>query len=140
MSDAQVRGSVPVPPLTNEQTAAWRSRLAAGRDIAKDLVKQGRECQQRILAQTLRAQPKQHTVVVPLDYASVEQKKANLFKVPEIIAEGKRPDAEAAAPLWSAVANHVLGPQGVNASAMMFEAQADVLTVGFAVTKIGYEN
>src|SRR5687767_12237078 len=134
MAGERLRG--PVPELTEDQVSQWRARLDAGRDISKDLVKQGRNEVARYQAKTLRGAPKQHTVVVPLDYASVEQKKAQLFKIPEIIAEAKRPDCEPAAPLMSAVTNHALGPNGVNAASMLFEVQPDVLLQGYAVTKI----
>lgn len=140
MPDVTIPQERPVAPLTEDQVSAWRSRLAAGQDVAKELVKDARDSRARVTAKTLKSKPSQHTVVVPLDYASLEQKKANLFKVPEIIVEGKRPEAEAAAPLWTAVTNHALSPQGVNATEMMFEVQPDVLIAGFAVTKIGYEN
>ena len=140
MPDAQVPQARPVKPLTEEQVSAWRARLSAGRDVSKELIAEGRKHVGRYQAKTLRSTPQAPTVVVPLDFASVEQKKAQLFKVPEIIAEADTPEAEPAAPLVSAIANKVVGPKGVNAGAMMFEAQTDVLIHGYAVTKIGYEN
>lgn len=140
MPDAQIPQTAPLPNLSPEAVTAWKGRLTAGRDIAKELVSQGRQSIARVTAQTLKSKPQQHTVVVPLDYASVEQKKAQLFQVPEMIAEGRTPEAEPIAPLFAAITNYELGPEGVNASAMMFEAQADVLIQGYAVTKIGYEN
>lgn len=129
-----------LPSLTDVQLSAWKDRLSAAREVTKELVEEGRALVKRVQAKTLKTKPLQHTVVVPLDYASVEQKKATLFQVPEMVAEGRRPEAEGAAPLFAAVANHVLGPEGVNAGAMLFEVQADVLIQGYAVTKIGYEN
>lgn len=129
-----------VAPMSQDEVTAWKARLTAGREIAKDLVTEGRKSLGRYNARTLAHQPKDHTVVVPLDFASVEQKKAQLFQVPEMIAEGRTPEAEPMAPLFAAIANYQLGPEGVNASAMMFEAQTDVLIHGYAVTKIGYEN
>ncbi len=134
------QGATPVAPLMGDALAAWRRRLTGGRDVSKDLVREGRKSLQRVTAKTLPSKPSQHTVVVPLDYASVEQKKAQLFQVPEMIAEGRTPEAEPMAPLFAAITNFQLGPEGVNAGAMMFEAQADVLIQGYAVTKIGYEN
>lgn len=137
---AKAKQSGGVKPFTQAEIGEWRSRLTAGREIAKDLVLEGRKSVARYTAHTLKTKPKEHTVVVPLDYASVEQKKAQLFQVPEMIAEGRTPEAEPMAPLFAAIANYQLGPEGVNASAMMFEAQTDVLIQGYAVTKIGYEN
>jgi hypothetical protein len=128
------------PPLTTDELSAWKARLSAGRDIAKELITEGRKSMARVTAKTLTNRPTQHTVVVPLDYASVEQKKAQLFQVPEMIAEGRTPEMEPVAPLFAAITNFQLGPEGVNAPAMLFEVQPDVLIQGYAVTKIGYEN
>lgn len=138
MADPKPTGAV--KPMSADHVTAWRARLTAGREVAKELVKEGRKSLARYTAHTLKTKPTQHTVVVPLDYASVEQKKAQLFQVPEMIADGRTPDAEPMAPLYAAITNYNLGPEGVNASAMMFEAQTDVLVQGYAVTKIGYEN
>jgi hypothetical protein len=142
MAGERPKGPTPLV-LTADQVGEWRARLEAGREVAKTNVTVGKREVERYQAKTLKSAPNQHlqhTVVVPLDYASVEQKKAQLFKVPEIIAEGKRPDCEAAAPLMSAVTNHALSAEGVNAPSMLFEVQPDVLLQGYAVTKIGYEN
>jgi hypothetical protein len=132
----------PLPPMTEDQIGAWRARLSEGRDIAKELVTEGRKHLERYVAKSLPNKPSAHTVVVPLDYASVEQKKAQLFfQVPEMTLESLRPEGELAAPVMTAVTNHVLGPQGVNLKSTMFEMLTDALCpMGYAVAKIGYEN
>jgi hypothetical protein len=139
---ADVETPTGLPPFPEAELSAWKARLSASRDVAKELVSDGRKQLERYTAKTLASTPSQHTVVVPLDYASVEQKKAQLFfQVPEVTLEALQPAAEPAAPIMTAVTNHVLGPFGVNSKAMVFEALTDVLCpMGYAVTKIGYEN
>jgi len=119
----------------------WRAQITAAEEKRDPLVTEWRNNVQRYLAKTLPIQPKAHTVVVPLDYANTEQKKAQLFfRVPELHLKATRPEYEGAVPVFQAVVNHYLGRHGVDAKTMMDEVLFDALCPsGLAVTKIGYE-
>lgn len=95
---------------------------------------------QAYLGKTLDATPRADTIVVPKDYAKVEGKKSLLFfQVPEVTLTAKQPGVEAAVPLFQAVLNQKLGPDEVNAGALMDEVLFDVLCVsGLGASKIGY--
>lgn len=80
-------------------------------------------------------------VVVPKDYANVEQKKALLFfQVPEVTLTAEQPGLEDAVRVFQAVLNRKLRADEVNAGAMMDEVLFDVLCpAGIGFSKIGYE-
>ena len=135
-------------PLTMSDAAAdpktaefWRAQLKAGTDKRQKYVEQWRGNIQRYLAKTLPNAPTADTIVVPLDYANTEQKKALLFfKVPEVQLSPKRPQYDGAVPVYQAVLNHYLGRHGVDARTMMHEALFDAICPsGLAITMIGYE-
>jgi hypothetical protein len=134
---------VPEPvlePLTEDAISAWRARLTAAREIIRPLIQEGRTNVARYRVKTLANKPVEPTVVVPLDYAYVEQKKAQLFnETPEVLVEAGQPEAEPVVPLMKAIANEALGSDGVNLDATIFEAMPDLLLVGYAATKIGHE-
>lgn len=139
MAPLSVDGPQP-KPMTSDEVAAWKRRITASVDPIKKIVTAGKTHTRRYEGKPLDLAPSSDTVVVPLDFSYVEQKKAELFfQVPELHLEGARPDCEAAAPIAQAVINAALGPYGVKAKAMMFEALTDVLCpTGYAVTVIGY--
>jgi hypothetical protein len=130
------------PTLTEDEVSAWRSRLSASRDVIKPIIERGKKNIARLVNQSLEMTPATDTITVPLDFAYTYQKAALLFpETPEIIGEALHPAFEQAVPIYTAVANHALGPRGVNAMAMIEEISTDLLcAVGYGVTKIGYEN
>lgn len=81
-------------------------------------------------------------IVVPKDFANVEQKRAQLFfQLPKVLCKAMRPDAEDSAPLVQAILRFYLGPQRVDAMKMMGECLFDTLCpAGLMVSKIGYES
>lgn len=81
-------------------------------------------------------------IVVPKDFANVEQKKAQLFfQLPQIIAKPRRPDLAATVPLAQAILRFYLGPSRVDAIKMMGECLFDALCpAGLMASKIGYES
>lgn len=115
------------------RSADWWKSLSAARQWDQNL--------QAYLGKSLDSVPDADTVVVPKDYANVEQKKALLFfQVPEVTLSAKQPNVEAAIPLFQAVLNRKLSNDDVNAAALMDEVLFDVLCVsGIAASKIGYE-
>lgn len=84
-------------------------------------------------------------MVVPKDYANTEQKKGQLFfQTPYIQALPLEPAAagmEDAVSIFEPVINHYLGPDGVNAKAMVDEVLMDGLVAsGVFASKIAYES
>lgn len=129
------------PRLTEDEVKAWRARLRAGKELVSPVVEQGKKNIQRYRAKSLEVAPSDDTVIVPLDFSYVEQKKAQLFfQTPDVQGEALQPAFEPAAPIFTAVMNHALGIHGVNAKAAMFEMLTDALCpTGYGVSKIGYQ-
>jgi hypothetical protein len=124
------------------KTAAfWHAQITAAKTKRDKLTQEWKNNVQRYLAKTLGTSPKEDTVIVPLDYANTEQKKALLFfRVPAVTLTPKKPALDAAVPVFQAVLNHLLGRHGVDAKTMMDEVLFDaIVPAGLAVTKIGYE-
>lgn len=133
---------LPLPPTGKHSLASWRSRVKVAQEKLEPVVAAGKVNIQRYRGKVLKVVPTDDTVVVPLDFAYTEQKKATLFpRSPQILALEKQPQYAAAAPLVQAVANDMLGPDEMNAPRMLEEALFDALCpTGFAITKIGYES
>lgn len=80
--------------------------------------------------------------LLPKDYSYSEQKKPLLFyQLPDVVLTPARPDVTPqVAQLFAAVLNEMVGPNQLNALAMVHEVLADVLVpAGFGVCKLGYE-
>lgn len=131
-------GDATAAPTTVE---FWQSQITAAKSKRDKLVPFWKENIQRYLAKTLTKLPTADTIVVPLDYANAEQKKALLFfRVPEVQLTPKKPAFETAVPVFQAALNHTLGRHGVDAKTMMNEVLFDaIVPAGLAVTMIGYE-
>jgi hypothetical protein len=116
---------------------AWQERIKGASDLI-DLKKADWDGN---LDRYLVKSRARHQIVVPKDYANVEQKKAQLaFKTPEILLEPQLPNLQAVAPIFESVLNFYLGPKGVNAQAAVDECLTDALAVsGIFGVKICYE-
>ena len=97
---------------------------------------------QSYLAKVLDKSPHDDAVIVPMDFANVEAKKANLFyQTPEVQLTAQQPGLEDAVSVFQAVLNHELGLEGVDALSTMHEVLFDALCPsGLMVSKIGYES
>ena len=96
---------------------------------------------QSYLGKTLTVAPTVDTVTVPKDFANVERKKAELFfQNPEVNLNPKLPGLEDATQVFQAVLNFYLGPDKVDAGAMMTECTFDACMTALMVSKIGYES
>lgn len=115
-----------------EASKAWWDRLSKTRQWDRNV--------QSYLGKTLSSVPADDTVVVPKDYANVEQKKALLFfQVPEVTLTAEQPGLEDAVRVFQAVLNRKLRSDEVNAGALMNEVLFDVLCpAGLGASKIGY--
>ena len=96
---------------------------------------------QAYLGKTLTTAPLHDTVTVPKDFANVERKKAELFfQNPEVNLTAKQPGLEEAVQTFQAVLNYHLGPDGVDAGAMMTECTFDACMTALMCSVIGYES
>jgi hypothetical protein len=135
--------AIPLPSEGPNSLGAWKSRREASRDLIKRVKPDWDKNLDRLLAKT----NVKGEVVVPKDFANVEQKKAALaFQVPAIQLEPRtlNPLAEGAddpVRVFQAVVNDYLtAPYGVHADAMIEEVLSDALCPsGIFATKIGYE-
>lgn len=134
---------IPLPAEGQNSTAWWLEQIQAAKD-KRDKISREYGWKDRIasyLGRSLSAVPTVDTVVVPKDYANVEQKKAQLFtQVPELHLEPKRDEFASAAPIAQAIVRDYLGPNKVNASTVMNEVIFDALCPsGLMCSKVGYE-
>lgn len=96
---------------------------------------------QAYLGKTLSHAPTHDTVTVPKDFANVERKKAELFfQNPDVNLTAKQPGLEEAVQTFQAVLNYHLGPEGVDAGALMIECTFDACMTGLLCSCIGYES
>src|SRR5689334_11640394 len=84
--------------LTEEQIAQWKQRLDASKRVLDDRrEKSWKKNVTAYMGRVLDKLPKDHTVNVPLEFAFVESKKAQLaFQVPEVHLAPQLPGLEAA--------------------------------------------
>jgi hypothetical protein len=132
---------LPLPEDGPHSASTWRTRITAAVGRMQSKITHGRENVRRYQVKHLTMAPAQDTVVVPDDYANVEQKKAQLFfQSPEVQLRPTMPGLENQALLFQAVVNEQLGPDGADAKSMVGEVLFDLLCpAGFGATKIGYE-
>jgi hypothetical protein len=120
----------------------WRKEA----DAALERLKQFRTAWNRNLAsyrmQSLDLTPTTDTVVVPRDFANVEQKGSQLFfQVPDVHLTAKQADKAEAVRVFQAVLNHYLSEDEVDALTVMNEVIFDALCPsGLMVSKLGYES
>lgn len=133
---------LPLAPTGKNSLQSWRARIKAAQDKLDPVIQAGKVNVQRYRGKVLKVVPTDDTVVVPLDFAYVEQKKATLFpRSPDVIVLEKQPQFATAAPIVQAVINEMMSPDEMYAARMMEEVLFDVLCpTGFAITKIGYES
>lgn len=123
---------------------AWfREQITAAEDKIQRYEKAWKRNIASYTNKPLTLMPTQDTVVVPLDFANVEQKKAQLyFQNPDVTlvaAPGHEAQAEAIQ-AFGVVLNETLGSDGVDAETMMEEMLTDVLCPsGLGFTTMGIE-
>lgn len=133
---------LPLAPSGKNSLQSWKARVKAAQDKLEPVIAAGKVNVQRYRGKVLKVVPTDDTVVVPLDFAYVEQKKATLFpRSPEVIVTERAPQYAPAAAIVQAVVNAMVGPDEMDTMRMMEEALFDVLCpTGFAITKVGYES
>jgi hypothetical protein len=133
---------VPLPEEGPRSLAYFQQQVKAGTDKRAQYIPEWQINVDRYLGKYLANEPTVDTITVPLDFAFVEQKRALLFyQLPEIQLRPTREEFAQATPLFQAVVNHYLGPEGVNAAVGFGEALFDALCpAGVMAVKIGYQN
>ncbi len=127
------------PEFPPEDLAKWKARLAASESVITDLKEEWKKAIHAYMGKVLERRPKDHTVNVPLEFAYVELKKAQLaFQVPEVHLKPMLPGLEQAVPVFQAATNHELGPDAADAKTMVDETLFDTLTCSIGASKIGY--
>jgi len=140
MADPKTPTNEQILPLSDEQFAKWKSRIQASKDMIDEVKDEWAENKERYLLKKKKGQHESE-VIVPKDFAFVEQKKAALFfQTPTVLLSPKLPGLEPAVPVFEAVLNHHLGRDGVNAKAAIDEVLSDALCPsGIFAVKVGYE-
>lgn len=133
----------PLPAEGCGSKAWWDDQITAAEEKIKRKADGWKQNVNSYLAQPLSIAPAKDTVIVPIDYANVEQKKARLyFRNPEVqlIAAPGHDAQEDAVQAFGVLLNETLGPDGVDAEAMMDEMLTDVLCpAGIGITVLGME-
>ena len=121
---------------------AWLKRITASEEKRDRLKSLWKDNVNRYRGKYLESKPDHDVIVVPKDYANVEQKKAQLFfQSPEVQLTALLPGMEKTGQLFQAVLNHHLGSSEINAKRMIDEVLFDLLCpAGIGVSVIGYEN
>ena len=134
--------NLPLPPEGHGSLQYWQSQLQDAEDKRKPYKENDWDRNvQAYLGKTLTTAPDHDTVTVPKDFANVERKKAELFfQNPDVNLTAKQPGLEEAVQTFQAVLNYTLGPEGVDAGAMMTEVTFDACMTGLLASKIGYES
>ena len=131
-------------PAEGFGSLAWfKDQVTAAEEKVKRYEKSWKRNVSQLTATPLSILPTADTVVVPIDFANVEQKKAQLyFKNPEVqltAAPGYQALADAVQ-AFGYLLNETLGPDGVDTEALMDEMLTDVLCpAGMGVTVLGIE-
>lgn len=134
---------VPLPREGYGSLAWFQDQLQAAEEKITKYESRWKENVRQLTGTPLTITPTTDTIVIPLDHANVEQKKAQLyFRNPEVqltAAAGYEAQADAVQ-AFGALLNETLGPDGVDAEAMMDEMLTDVLCpAGLGVTVLGME-
>jgi hypothetical protein len=126
-------------PMSEEAFTQWQNRVDASKRFTKGMRDRWKVYVQAYMARVLDHLPKDGRVNVPLEYAFVELKSAQLaFQVPEFHLAPRNPTYAAATPLFQAVVNFEVGADRADLKTCLDQCLFDVLTCGIAAGKIGY--
>lgn len=125
-------------PMSREECGAWTARIEAATKAADAKRKEWQAYVTSYMVRTPEIQiGPDHQITVPLEFAYVELKKAQLaFQVPEVNLKPKRPEYANATRAFEGALNHELGESG--ADQLLDLVLTDVLLCGIAAAKVGY--
>lgn len=124
-------------PLSDDEAGAWQARIEAATKAADAKRETWKDFVTAYMVRTSTREGGDHTIRVPLEYAYVELKKAQLaFQVPEVTLKPKRPEFAGAVRAHEGAVNHELKHAG--AFELLDTCLTDVLICGVACAKVGY--
>lgn len=139
----QAAPPLPLPAEGLGSLDFWKSQITAAEAKIQKYAEAWKKNVRRQIGTPLEAMPKSDTVVVPLDHANIEQKKAQIyFRNPDVqlVAAPGHESSEDALQGFSAVVNEYLGGDGVDAETMADELLTDVMCPsGIGVSVLGLE-
>jgi hypothetical protein len=130
-------------PWGDDDTGNWRKRIQVAKDGLQAVIDDGKANVERYTNRYLKKNElSRDTVSIPQAFSFTETKKPQLFyRVPEVQLTGKRPAADAVAPVVQKVLNDYLGPEHINVRIAMAEILFDeICATGYGVVKVGYES
>lgn len=127
--------------LTPEQVAVWWKRVERSEQASKTLKESWQAHLDCYEGKSLESTPKRDTVIVPKDFANVNQKAAQLFfRTPDVQLTAELPGLEDAVTVFQAALNKKLGPKGADVKRAMDKMIFDALCpAGMGCCKIGYD-
>src|SRR5262252_10083045 len=131
-------------PMTVDQLGIWQSRIERARARRRVVEDEWQKNIDNYAGKPLHDRPAKDWVNPNVDFADVEQKKAQLFfTTPEVHCTPKQPlgtPLAATILIKQAVLNDKLGPNGVDAKRLIDKLTFDALCPsGWGASKIGYE-
>lgn len=146
MADASTPAAAPLPepapgglalPMSNDEAGQWQARIDAAKKAAEAKREDWKHYISAYMVKSGQSSGGDHKVTVPLEFAYVELKKAQLaFQVPEINMKPKRPEFAGAVRAHEGATNHELREAG--AFELIDTVLTDVLICGVAAAKVGY--
>jgi hypothetical protein len=127
-------------PMDEEVFKQWTARVDASKRYVKEMRERWKTYIQAYMARYLKYLPEDHRVVVPLEFAYVELKAANLaIQVPEFHLAPKNPRSADAVPLFQAAMNHEIGSENADFKSCIDQAIVETLACSLAAAKVGYQ-
>jgi hypothetical protein len=127
-------------PMTDEVFKQWTARIDASKRYTKELRERWKTYIQAYMARYLKYLPEDHRVVVPLEFAYVELKAANLaIQVPEFHLSPKNPRSQESVPLFQQALNHEIGSENADFKSTIDQATVEVLACCLAAAVVGYQ-
>jgi hypothetical protein len=124
-------------PMTDDEAGQWQARIDAAKKAADAKRDEWKHFVSAYMVKAEQGLNGDHRVTVPLEFAYVELKKAQLaFQVPEVNLKPKRPEFAGAVRAHEGAVNHELREAG--AFELIDTVLTDVLICGVAAAKVGY--
>lgn len=124
-------------PMSAEEAGEWQARLDASVKAADAKRKEWQDYVTAYMVRVQKATGSDHCITVPLEFAYVELKKAQLaFQVPEVNCKPRRPEFAGFVRAHESAVNFELRAAG--AFELLDTTLTDVLICGTAGAKVGY--
>lgn len=127
--------------LDDDGVRVWKKRIDQAETVRKGFEGPWQDHLDAYEGKSLKIEPRQDTVIVPKDFANVNQKAAQLFfRTPDVQLTAELPGLEDAVTVFQAVLNKKLGPKGADVKRAVDKMIFDCLCpAGMGCCKIGYD-